>query len=238
MAMHYNPTIVRDGLVLHLDAANPKSYPGTGTTWYDLSGNGNNFTLYNSPLYDGKKLKFDGVNEYAECVNTTCGNFGTSGYVIEYCVNLASAPNLGSIIMKGGSVTSIGAGGPRWAHRCNVSFFAHDDNPGGSRSTAIEIASPAIDNFGFTSHHIMTMSRSGLNYTMNYYINNVLTGSKTGTLVGNGDISNSLATTILYTRGENVYTAGDVYFVRMYNRTLTIQEMQQNFNAFRGRYGI
>ena len=44
MALSHSPKIVTDGLVLYLDAANPKSYPGSGTTWYDLSGNGNNFT--------------------------------------------------------------------------------------------------------------------------------------------------------------------------------------------------
>jgi hypothetical protein len=41
MAISYNPRIVTDGLVLALDAGNPKSYPGSGTAWTDLSGNGN-----------------------------------------------------------------------------------------------------------------------------------------------------------------------------------------------------
>jgi hypothetical protein len=54
----YTSGIVTDGLILHLDAANPASYPGSGTTWYDLSGVGNNFTLdavgltYNSGVFD------------------------------------------------------------------------------------------------------------------------------------------------------------------------------------------
>lgn len=48
----YMPDIVRSGLVLNLDAAEPASYPGTGTTWYDLSGNGNNGTLVNGPTYN------------------------------------------------------------------------------------------------------------------------------------------------------------------------------------------
>lgn len=45
MALGHSPQIVRDGLVLYLDAANPKSYSGSGTTWYDLTGNNNNATL-------------------------------------------------------------------------------------------------------------------------------------------------------------------------------------------------
>ena len=62
------PTIVTNGLVLHLDAGNPASYPGSGTTWTDLSGNGNDGTLVNGVGYDsanGGSLVFDGVNDYA-----------------------------------------------------------------------------------------------------------------------------------------------------------------------------
>ena len=44
MAYFTGPNIVQDGLVLALDAGSTRSYPGTGTTWYDLSGNENNFT--------------------------------------------------------------------------------------------------------------------------------------------------------------------------------------------------
>ena len=48
MATLYNPSIVKSRLALHLDAANTRSYPGTGNTWTDLSGNGNHFTLSNT----------------------------------------------------------------------------------------------------------------------------------------------------------------------------------------------
>ena len=52
MAFRYSPKIVTDGLVLSVDAANKKSYPGSGTTWYDLSGNAINGTLTNGPTFD------------------------------------------------------------------------------------------------------------------------------------------------------------------------------------------
>ena len=51
MATRYSPAIVTSGLVLCLDAANPRSYSGTGTTWTDLSGNGYNFTLSNANVW-------------------------------------------------------------------------------------------------------------------------------------------------------------------------------------------
>ena len=52
MSLIHNANVVRDGLVLYLDAANPKSYPGSGTTWYDLSGNSKNGALTNGPTYN------------------------------------------------------------------------------------------------------------------------------------------------------------------------------------------
>ena len=66
MATNYNPSIVTDGLQLCFDAANPKSYPGSGTTWYDLSGNDKHGTLLNEPSFSSDKggcFVFDGTND-------------------------------------------------------------------------------------------------------------------------------------------------------------------------------
>lgn len=68
------PYIVRDGLVLYLDAGNTKSYPGSGTTWTDLSGNGRNGNLRNGPTYGtdgGGSISFDGINEDVSVPFTT-----------------------------------------------------------------------------------------------------------------------------------------------------------------------
>ena len=67
MGIAYNTSIVRDGLVLHLDAANRKSYPGTGTVWTDLSGKGNHGTLMNGvgySEYNKGSLVFDKIDDY------------------------------------------------------------------------------------------------------------------------------------------------------------------------------
>ena len=69
MGLSHSPSLVMNGLVLCLDAGNSKSYPGTGTTWTDLSGNGNNGTLTNGPTYssaNGGSLVFDGTNDYTQ----------------------------------------------------------------------------------------------------------------------------------------------------------------------------
>jgi hypothetical protein len=63
MALSHSPQIVRDGLVLYLDAANIKSYAGSGTTWTDLTKEQNNGTLVNGPTFDNGAIIFDGVND-------------------------------------------------------------------------------------------------------------------------------------------------------------------------------
>jgi len=72
MATSYSPKIITDGLVLCLDAADRKSYSGSGSTWTDRSGNGNDFTGYNSPAFssdNGGNIAFDGTNEWYETTN-------------------------------------------------------------------------------------------------------------------------------------------------------------------------
>lgn len=69
MSVKGGPKIITDGLLLYLDAANEKSYPGSGTIWNDLSGNGNNGDLINNVVYDTENngiLLFDGTNEYCQ----------------------------------------------------------------------------------------------------------------------------------------------------------------------------
>ena len=66
MAGEAGPNTVHSGLVLALDASNPLSYPGSGTTWYDLSGNNLHMSLINGPTYSNGALIFDGADDYAE----------------------------------------------------------------------------------------------------------------------------------------------------------------------------
>jgi hypothetical protein len=61
MAYNFSPKIITDGLVLYLDAANTRSYPGSGTVWTDLSRVGNNGTLTNGPTFNSEVLYLMGV---------------------------------------------------------------------------------------------------------------------------------------------------------------------------------
>jgi hypothetical protein len=87
MGLYYNPTIIQDGLVVALDAANTKSYPGSGSTWFDLTGNGNNFNLVNSPTWsnaNGGVFTTDGVN------SAITSSYSTSKYTIMSATRIIS----------------------------------------------------------------------------------------------------------------------------------------------------
>ena len=81
MAFSYSPKIVTNGLVLCLDAANRRSYPGAGTAWTDLSGNNNHATLINGPIFNNintGNIIFDGTNDtssFGNVLNLRTNNF-------------------------------------------------------------------------------------------------------------------------------------------------------------------
>jgi hypothetical protein len=82
MGLSHSPSIITQNLVLCLDAGNPKSYPGSGTAWTDLSGNGNTGTLVNGVGYNSGNLGslvFDGSNDHITSSFAT-----TSGQAVTY----------------------------------------------------------------------------------------------------------------------------------------------------------
>jgi hypothetical protein len=87
MATNYNPSIVTSGLQVYLDAANVKSYPGSGTSWLDLTGNGNNFTLVNSPTWSSAN---GGVFETNGTTSAITSSYSTSKYTIMSATRIIS----------------------------------------------------------------------------------------------------------------------------------------------------
>ena len=93
------PNVVTDGLVLYLDAGNVKSYPGTGTVWSDLSGDGNNGDLINGITYSSGNLLFDGSIDYVDC-GTKASLDITPNVTLETFVNFPSFTVYGGFIAK------------------------------------------------------------------------------------------------------------------------------------------
>ena len=97
---NYNTTsLVRTNLMLYLDAQEHASYPGSGSTWYDLSGNGYDFTLVNSPTWGmynrANAFQFSGSNDYATRAGSISQNIGAAG-TITLMMSSISNTNFGS----------------------------------------------------------------------------------------------------------------------------------------------
>ena len=220
MGIAYNTSLVRDGLVLHLDAANKKSYPGTGTNWTDMSGSGNNGTLVNGVAYnDANKgsMVFDGVNDYAN-LNFP---FTQSSSVNEYTVSIGA--KLSSTSAARRQIWGSDDGGFDWG------FGSGDDG----RFSIFSGQTIYTGRLQDTSWHIFTAQWSSTGTKL--YIDTVLDIS-----TPNISYDSSIASTISIGRnpGFGEYFHGDISFVHMYNRILSVSEIQKNFNTLRGRYGI
>lgn len=225
MGLAHSPRTVTDGLVLALDAGNTKSYSGSGTTWSDLSGKGNDGTLVNSPTYsnlNGGNFNFDEVNDYVNIGSTVIN--GTAYTKIAWirpesaCRNIISSSGDNGHVMwmnttdhtvYAGHNTFWGTSTARVSHRPN--------NPGNM-----------LDQWWCV---VVTFSTSS-GWAMYFNGELVDTDSNTDAL-----IDDSLITFIGAYNFGNLFD-GDIPCVQIYNRALTASEVQQNFNALRGRFGI
>jgi hypothetical protein len=230
MALSHSPSIITNGLVLCLDAANPKSYPGSGTTWTDLSGNGNTGTLTNGPTFDGDNLGsivFDGTDDRVVIPHNSSQN--PTEITICSWVNQTDILNL-----SGRNPNIIGkTGNSGYRVRINGGF----NNTVGSitffdrGSTNSLLTSDGLLPTGNWYFIVATGSALGLKI----YLNGTLQASKTtsfGGYTSTGDLAVGAASSDDFS--EQFY--GKISQILLYNRELTAQEIQQNFNATKSRY--
>lgn len=232
MGVVYNTSVVRDGLVLNLDAANVKSYPGSGTVWNDLSGNSNTSTLVNSPTYNalnGGSFAFNGSTTYATIPDSDLFSFAGQSFTFDYWVYFNNTTSNNGIIGKGeGS----------WEY----AIYANGTNGIIFYSWPISGAGPVYTpphtitfNANQWYHHCWTAN--GTNSFL--FVNGVLIG--TNNKSGTHSLGNGTSRVTLGTAGDSgglKYLNGQLSNVKIYNRYLTANEVQQNFEAMRGRYGI
>lgn len=231
--------VVTNGLVLYLDAANPNSYPGSGNTWYDLSRSNSNFTLYNSPTYDGTSLSFNGTDQYALANNISTGNFGTGDFTMEFLTNVTAVSYIGSVFSKRWFDAVNGTyGGGGWNWRAS--------NAGQGGPSLISNASPELrgstqplPSYNTIYHGCATITRSGVSATITTYVNNILKEITTGNL-SNASIDNTVSNLALMAGKQGAYylVTGKLYMARLYNRALTATEVSQNYNTLKSRFGL
>lgn len=239
MGTYYNPRIVTDSLIFALDAANPKSYPGSGTEWKDNSGNGNNFYLRNTPTFQTTHFSTNGVNQHFS-TTSTANNFawtpngviGNSSITLDMWVR--SSDTVGRFFTK------------PWNGSGQYNIWLFPDSfylASGTLTNSISFGRN-ISNGTWTN---IVCWADGIN--MGYYLNGTsFSGQKAHGLsgdvpsVGNGNLPCGLMTLYPYGDGWGGDTThaiqGDISVCRMYRKILTPQEVLNNFNAMRGRYGI
>jgi hypothetical protein len=247
------PYAVTNGLALYLDAANPSSYPGSGTTWYDLSGNQNHFTLFNTPTYTSTSLDFNynGGNQFAQCVNNTFGNFGSAGFTLEYTFNITGSfvNTYGTIITKRNSTCCITSGGvPGWFWN-PAGLFTVLDNLGANIFNPTPPPTYIAQNNGnwyngtaavrnTNVHYTHTVQTNGNDVTASFYKNGVLQSSYQHTSIGTNNSDNNVFSRLMYGSGQNEYSTGSLFTIKAYNRPLSIKEITQNYQIVKNRYNI
>jgi hypothetical protein len=236
MAFNYSPKIVTDGLIFYLDAANPRSYPGTGTSWNDLSRSGVNGTLVNGPIFNstnGGSIVFDGVNESTNLGNNKIGPLlnGSSGITLSSWVNPSSLSGERSIIFLGINSTSTLA---------TIQFFNNTLRVGG-RSTLSDTFQNVT--YNYTTLNTWINFVGILNYALDkifIYLNAFLVAEAnvnftSSTLIqGTSTVGDSIASYA----NLDYHMAGNVAISQIYNRILPPQEILQNYNATKTRFGL
>jgi hypothetical protein len=219
--MFTGPTIVKEDLVLHLDAANTKSYVSGSTTWRDLSGNNNSGSLTNGPTFssaNGGSIVLNGTNQYGP-IGTTGFPFGASPGTLSGWANTNTISGYHWILSYG------------TANNAQSRFIGIGDSTyyfGGYGGSPDITYTGVLANVWFNIVGVY----DGTNASM--YINGVLKSGPSAkswnTVSGNAQIGRQT--------NNNEYWGGNIASTQIYNRALSATEISQNFNATKGRFGL
>ena len=223
-------SIVTDGLVLWLDANDKTSYPGSGNTWNDLTINSISGTFNNGPTYsntDGGSITFDGTNDYISIPYSSTISLPDSypNFTVEIALKAHVVPVPANKVFL--SQAAGGGTNRNWVRINNTS--QQFDTLIGNATLTLTSLNPVAN----TVYVINLKYESGtmyIGYNGVFYQSASRTADENAT--GEIRIGASGASSI------GAFADGDVYFVRFYNRALTSQEVLQNYNATKGRFGF
>jgi hypothetical protein len=247
--IHWGPSqIITDGLVLHLDAANPKSYIGTGTEWKDLSGFRNNGNLINGVSYNTstKGLSFDGVDDNVIIPLSPSINFtstATNSFTLMVYARVTNlSDNVSKVatvfgrgdILTGGSSFGIGMNATNplaiWTHRWVVGIRVELDPLLSSISHIMNYTLGTIECIAMTYNHTTSL--------LSIYRNGILDFTSNVPNVNLSNFDYAMGINRGVPGGDGAWMQGEIYSSMIYNRALTQEEITQNFNAIRGRFNI
>lgn len=243
MALSHSPSIVTNGLILNLDAGNPRSYPRGGTIWNDLSGNNNHGTLINGPIYNNANqggIILDGNGDYISV--TENANMKPQILTAEIVVKINSTANTTSVAPNTIQYVMFrqnSRSGNFEGYQILYSESTQAYNCGATPSTGIQYGVSAPNNtspIGKTSFVCAVFDST----TISMYIDGVFmaSGIKASGLDYNNNHTLKIGRTVATGNSWDAHANGTVYSVKLYNRALSASEIAQNYNALRGRFGV
>ena len=233
MATNYNPSIVTDGLRFCLDAANTKSYPGSGTTWTDISGKNHDGTLTNGPTFssdNGGCIVFDGSNDH----------IGMLGTATDLGINDTSSSFSFSVWFKTGTTSEKymfdNFDGSTQDISCRLD--------GGELELYLRGSSGGIVNaVRYGSYTLNAWNNAVYNFdsstspdTFTAYVNGINTGTSTSHFSGNFESGSNFRIGMRPAGGGQF--SGRIACAMLYKKSLTEAEVKQNYNALKGRFGL
>jgi len=226
MALSRGPKIITDGLILCLDAADKKSYSGSGDTWYDRSGNDYDGTLTNDPTFsdaNGGCLVFDGVDDSVSFSATKTADCTFSCWAK---TTEATVAEMSDMLFNAGS-NNFGPDLYFASSRISWNIW--------NGTTNYFCATPSlVGNGNYHNYCVICDSSTDL---ASLYIDGVLYGTADHTSTYQTRLTDN---TNFYIGGSptNYNWKGSISEFKMYNKTLSFSEVLQNFNAMRGRFGV
>jgi hypothetical protein len=214
------PFSIPDGLIYHIDPANPKSYAGYGTIIYDMSGNGNTSYFTNGAYYQNYQkgtVLVDGNNDF---ISTPLFNLTSPVTVSVWVKNVIS-----DAIIFGASGTGVNYGNAEYIFGINGKSVWIQGNPGNYKVFQL----PGL-NLNEWSNLVMTRDAGN---NMSVYLNGI------GSTSNSQSYSNTLQMNQIgrYSAFSNAYnTKGSIGEAKIYNRALPASEVLQNYNATKGKY--
>jgi hypothetical protein len=210
--------IITNGLILRLDAANPRSYQSGSLIWNDLSGFGNSGSLVNGPAFNTSAsgvIRFDGVDDYVSDSSIVLNSY--TNFTVNIWVKFDVASRYEVIWSAYNGYFSV-------IKFPNTIYFVVSGTTGAAASTTTTI----LNNVWY---NIVAVRSNGVSYL---YLNGILEGTFTGTVNTGGATSEYR----LGNYATSYYLSGNIASNIIYNRSLTQSEVQQNYNATRARFGV
>jgi hypothetical protein len=221
------PSIVTRGLIMYTDASIPASYPRGGTTWTDLSGNGRNVTLVGGPGFstnDWGYIQWSGDNtEYGTFTSTVLSRNAAS-FSLWFTAGVDFTPNYanrGCLLSNGNVYNSlIGV----WQQ------YGLEGETDSNGNNFCNLRNNTTLNNGWNNLQTVFSGNTALNY-----VNGVLVETMPGLI---SDLTISHVSNSSNLSGNYEDYEGNMSVIQLYNVALTPDEVTQNWNAIKGRYGL